>query len=411
MDRTLTTAPDARPAALPLGAAEDAARASRARRWLALDLFRFLAVVLMVQGHAFYVTASPAVREAGWYAWHNYVHGFTAPMFLFAAGLAFAITTFRRWDEHTRLGRPVYRRIERYLLLLAIGYLLQVPGLSLGKLLSPDSPDALARMLKVDALHHIGLVLLLCVGLVLVLRRPGRFAFASGALGVASVLAGPFVWRLPAEEVLPTFLAAWVNDHTGSIFPLVPWSGFIFAGVVTGWAVSRAARRDGDWTSGLPPRLAGVAAVLLATGFALDQSGLDPFGPHNFWKTSPWFFLWRLGVVVLVLALLGLLDGWLRARTSRPTVRLIRVMGQETLVVYVAHLLVLYGSPVFVGVWALWRRQLGLAPSVAVVVALFAAMAGLAQLWHHVKTRRPSEFQWLRLGLMALTIAVLLAPR
>lgn len=411
MERTLTHGAETRAAALPLDAARAAAETSRARRWLALDLFRFLAVVLMVQGHAFYVTTSPAVREAGWYAWHNYVHGFTAPMFLFAAGLAFAITTFRRWDEHVRLGRPVYKRLERYLLLIAIGYLLQVPGLSLGQLLSPDSPETLARMLKVDALHHIGLTLLLCELLVIALRKPNRFALVCGVLGAASVLLGPAVWRLPAERVLPVFLAAWVNDHTGSIFPLVPWSGFVFAGIVTGWFVSRAARADDDWAHRLPGRLALAAAALIVAGFGLDRWGVDPFGPHNFWKTSPWFFLWRVGVVLLVLAALGLFDGWLRRRATRPAVRLVRVMGQETLVVYVAHLLVLYGSPLFVGVWALWRHQLGLAPSIAVVIALFAAMAGLAQAWHHLKTHRPGEFQWLRLGLMAATIAILLAPR
>jgi uncharacterized membrane protein len=397
--------------ALTLTQAEAAARAVARRRWAALDLFRFLAVILMVQGHAFYVTTSDAVRSAAWYRWHNYVHGFTAPMFLFAAGLAFAITTFRRWEEHRVPGRPVAKRLERYLLLLAIGYALQIPGLSLGRLFAPESPGELARILKIDALHHIGLVLLMMELSVLVLQRRARLAMLAGAGGLAAVLAAPAVWRWPADERLPTFLAAWVNDTTGSIFPIVPWCGFICAGVVTGYLVSRC--RDEGWQERLPGRLAVASGVLLATAFLLDRAfpGEQLFGPHNFWKTSPWFFLWRLGVVLLVLGAVGLLEGAVRRQAKAPTIRLLQVMGQETLVVYVAHLLVLYGSPVFVGVWAIWRHALGLPASTAVFAALFAAMAALAWGWHRLKVARPRAFQSLRLGLLAVTVLILLLPR
>jgi len=403
--------PSERRQPLTLAQADAAARATTSRRWAALDLFRFLAVVMMVQGHAFFVTVDEGVRSAAWYRWHNYVHGFTAPMFLFAAGLAFAITTFRRWDEHRVPSRAVGKRLERYALLLAIGYALQIPGLSLGRLLSPESPGELARILKVDALHHIGLVLLVMEGLVLVLQRKVRLALVAGVGGLAAVLAAPAVWRWPAAERLPTFWAAWVNAGTGSIFPIVPWCGFICAGVVAGHLVSRC--QEAGWQDRLPGRFALAAGALLVGAFTMDHLGVGTalFGEHNFWKTSPWFFFWRLGVVLLVLSAVGLLEGVARQGARHPAVRLVQVMGQETLVVYVAHLLVLYGSPVFVGVWSLWRHDLGLGPSIVVVVALFAAMAALAWSWHRLKVQRPSAFQWLRLGLLAATVIVLLAPR
>jgi uncharacterized membrane protein len=83
--------------ALPLTTARDEARpaavAAVDRRWLALDLLRFLAVLLMVQGHTFTALIEDAVRALGWYRWHSYVHGYTAPLFMFSAGLAFGVTT------------------------------------------------------------------------------------------------------------------------------------------------------------------------------------------------------------------------------------------------------------------------------------------------------------------------------
>ena len=65
-------------------ASRKAAKAERrAGRWLALDLLRFCAVFLMVQGHTFSSLLDPSVRAERWYQHHNFVHGYTAPMFLF----------------------------------------------------------------------------------------------------------------------------------------------------------------------------------------------------------------------------------------------------------------------------------------------------------------------------------------
>jgi uncharacterized membrane protein len=67
----------------------------RGPRWLALDLFRFAAALLMVQGHVFTELLSSDYSGERWVRHHRFVHGYTAPMFLFAAGLAFGVTTFR----------------------------------------------------------------------------------------------------------------------------------------------------------------------------------------------------------------------------------------------------------------------------------------------------------------------------
>jgi len=388
----------------PTVAAADAAAAPRGR-WAALDFFRFGAVLLMVQGHAFYVVVSETVREASWYGWHGYVHGYTAPMFLFAAGLAFGITTFRRWDDHARVGKPLWRRVERYLLIIAVGYLLHMPQMSLSGLLSA-SPERLATFFKVDALQHIGVVLLACELLIPALRRPGRFVALVAVLGVASVLAGPFLWRLPVEGWLPTGIAAYVNDHTGSIFPLAPWSGFIFAGIVSAWLIHRARLRDRrPWHEFAGPLVTAAAALMLASAIGTEQLR-DVWGEHNFWKTSPWFFLWRVGCVLLLLAglcgLSRLLEG--RRRPTGPIGSTVQVMGQETLVVYVAHLFVLYGSPLHRGFQHDWGHALGLGQSALFFLAVFVAMAFLAWGWHTFKTRRPGQFQTARLALLGSVI-------
>ncbi len=56
-----------------------------------------------------------ARRLLRWFDAHRYVHGFTAPMFLLGAGLAFGITTLPNLDAHAVWGTRMRARLSRYL--------------------------------------------------------------------------------------------------------------------------------------------------------------------------------------------------------------------------------------------------------------------------------------------------------
>ena len=129
-----------------------ASAAKQFGRFDALDTLRCLAVLVMVQGHTFYLVMDDAVREASWYGWHNYLHGFTAPAFLFGAGLAFGVTTLRDFESHTHAGPVLYKRLYRYLGLFAIGYALQLPPLHLD--MTAISAVHLKVFFRVEALQH-----------------------------------------------------------------------------------------------------------------------------------------------------------------------------------------------------------------------------------------------------------------
>ena len=90
----------------PVGAvvADRVIAVAKAQRWLGLDVFRFFAVLMMVQGHVFTTLLDATTKAQGWYPHHSAFHGYTAPMFLFGAGLAFGYTTFKKWDDHVAGG-------------------------------------------------------------------------------------------------------------------------------------------------------------------------------------------------------------------------------------------------------------------------------------------------------------------
>jgi uncharacterized membrane protein len=382
----------------------------KTQRWGALDLFRFTAVVLMVQGHTFNVLVEEGVRAVKWYRWHNYVHGYTAPMFMMASGLAFGITTFRAWEAHTKPSKAVAKRIERYLLIIGIGYFLHLPHFSL-RALRDATAAQFDAFIKVDALHVIGASLLVAELFLLLVRRRGAYVAVLGAVGLATILLAPAVASVPAETMMPRALAAYLNHRTGSIFPIFPWTGYICAGIVCAYFIQRWIDR-GELAQ-LSPRLAAWTATLLLAATLLY--GVTPWGRgyDDFWRTSPLLVGFRIGLVLLFLAVLSAGEQWASARAhGRGPVRwLLDVMGMETLVVYVVHLLVLYGMPGFEGLHRLVGRVLPVSGALVVFAILFATMALVAVSWHLLKKRRPRELFVARMALLATVILyALFAP-
>jgi len=388
----------------PLGRAQaesavDAATEAPSRRWDALDLFRFAAVMLMVQGHTWYVLVDEAIRPEKWYRWHNYVHGYTAPMFMFASGLAFGITTFRRWDDHATWGRPALKRVERYLMIVGLGYLIHLPSFSMAAL-DGASDRALANFLKVDALQIIGITLLACELLVVVIKKRGAFVAAVAGLGVATVALAPWIHRLPFEEWLHPVFSAYFNSNTGSPFPIFPWAGFLCAGIVTAFLVQRAFDRGQH--DELMGRFVAVAGSMMALAVVIGAVDPGLFGEHNFWKTNPWFFAWRVGALLLVLALLCVLADALARRGPPGAIqRTVQIMAMETLVIYVAHLLILYGTPLNEGMNLAIGKNLAIPGAALAVLILFAAMAALGWGWHVFKKKKPTQFFWARMAMLA----------
>ncbi len=388
-------------------------KSAEQERWRALDLLRLVAVVLMVQGHVFTTLLDPELRHGAWYIRHGYVHGLTAPIFFFASGLAFGVATLGNFSVHTRWGPATKRRFGRYGWLLFIGYMLSLPELSFRELWTSASPDTARMFFRVDALENIGVSLILVQGLVWLTKRQRRFAGSVAVLGAVFVLSAPAVWRLPVERWLPVGIAAYVNSDTGSIFPLFPWTGFLCAGVVTAYLSIDPNR--GSLRRGLVWSLAGAGLFSWVVARLLQDSGVNPFGEEDYWKTSPIFFLTRLGLILLGFAALCALEAvWSRSKRrvvtstgAHPTGLLQRV-GQETLVIYVVHLFVLYGSPVTPGLDARYGVALSLeGASIAAALVLLISTA-VAFSWSNARRRWPAGFRSFQHTLAALVLFVAL---
>jgi acyltransferase len=401
---------------LATGASREGARGAprgAGNRWVALDLLRFVAVFLMVQGHTFTELLDPAYHEARWFRHHTFVHGYTAPMFLFASGLAFGYTTFRAWDTHASGGDALWKRLRRYGWLLAIGYLIHVPTLAVAGLVAPPE-HALRAWLQVDVLQHIAVSLAVLSFLVVAAKKPGRFIAVVSVLFVLTVFLAPIVWRVPTAQTLPLGLAGYVNGGSGSYFPLVPWAGFTYAGVMIAWLARnevRPSHRLATW-------LLGITTVTIVVPILVNRTGWNPYGVHDFWRTSPYYFLFRLGNVTGVLTVLCFLERWADRRAlvlvpgsyADRAMSAVRVVGQESLVIYVAHLVALHGWVVGPGLAAQVGGQLSLMGASIVALLLFVSMIFVARAWSEW-TKGELRFQALQLSAAGAFAYLLLIAR
>lgn len=321
--------------------------APAADRWLALDVFRALAVLWMIQGHTFTAMLQPALYRGAWVQLYSLLHGLTAPMFLIGAGLSYGVAT-RRGDLFNELReRKRSRRIlMRAFQLLAIGTLLQLPRASLLEVVTRR--DLFAGSLQPGALQLVASGLLLGEGLRRATRTRVGFVLAATGVAVAVGFAAPWIWNARISERF--VLGSWLDGQSGSQFPFVPWLCFFFLGAALAGAFGCRLWLQQSRNRRLMPVLGLVGLACSALCYGLFLAGVrfsSLYGAHSFWYSNPMFVGFRAGLACAWLGVLTAGEALLvRVFATLPRLaRVIRVLAKHSLVAYVVHLMLLYGTP------------------------------------------------------------------
>lgn len=361
--------------------AAGASRAHPSSRVPFIDLARASAVLFMIQGHALNVLLQPGSWQDNpvFGAW-LYLRGLTSCLFFLLSGFVFSVATDRHWDSHLRVTRPVVRRLFRFALFLVLGYAMHFP---MGRFehLEFANEERWRSFLAVDVLQVVAATLILLQLLVMATRTRRRFTAAALALCVAVVVLTPIAWSIDWTEKLPLVASSYVTSATGSLFPMLPWAAYVLLGAAIGMGYARrGATRDISETSRIMLR-SGV--VLLACSLVLHQIPFNLYSSSDFWTTSPNSFLLRSGSVLIILGAIAALSSRVR---HLPVV--LRALAQESLMIYVVHVAIIYGS-----LWNRGMRQLvgpqGLLATIGWILALFVAMGLLAFGWNRAKRFHP----------------------
>lgn len=366
-------------------------------RILFVDLARAVAVLLMVQGHTIDALLHPDYRTSLTYNAWLYLRGLTSCTFLFLSGAAFSLTALRHWDDQGHFTTRSFKRVRRLAFFLALGYFVKFP---MGRFvhLQYATEERWRSFLAVDVLQNVAVTLLALQMLIGFSRTPRRFAIACGALAVLLVGLTPLSHGLAWTNYLPLGLAAYLYHGTGSLFPLLPWAGFTLLGAVFGVTAAPWATRD--HLRALARVLFGTGAVLAVSAGLMGEAGWFEYGVHDWWRSSPLSFVQRLGSVLLLLSVIAAVGHYV-GRLTPP----LQGLAEESLLVYVVHVSLLYGSLWTVGLGPKLGQQ---PPNVVLVWALvmMSAMTILALVWNNIERLHPR----LAVACRVTTVVALVAP-
>lgn len=319
----------------------------------------------MVLGHSLHAVLTQEARGDGITALYWRTRALTGPLFLLLAGWVLVLVMRRTVQQRSLFSSTTLGRLG---LLLLIGSVLNWPCGETHLLLSGDR-GSWSRLVAFGPLHCVAVASCVALAVLAATRRDSVRAALFGALTVvAAVLASVMA------PTTGTFAQLLAGGH--SQYPLLPWSGFFFAGCLMPFVVPAV---SSPWRR---------RSLLLGSLFLVAVSGqLDPL---EFEPPPLWNFVLRLGLALLVVAFTQFIPEKLSSRVAP--------LGRMSLWIYAIHLPIVYGFHSVPGLSRLVGRTLqaeeGFAVAVAVlltsITVAFTARAVLRELWAVAKPLRPA---------------------
>ena len=350
-------------------------------RVIFIDLIRAFAVLQMVQGHTISVLLEDVSRntELPVYAVWHFMRGMTAPIFMFTAGIVFTYL-FCSADKPFNNNPRVKKGIKRGLLLIAIGYLLRYPTATIIDF-SHVSESSWKVFFAVDVLHLIGVSLLAVLFLLFISEKfklNNYFIFAAtSALVFFSSL---FIYNVNWVSFMPEPLAGYFYPATGSPFPFFPWAGYVIAGGVLGSYLVSHPMVFKTARFSLMLALFGVLFILVSmlNDFVFSYFNL----PVYISQANPGLILFRVGFVLLLNAVVSYI-----ALRAEQIPGFIITVGRNTLLIYVVHLLILYGSAWNPGISKLWAKSFNGWEAFGAAVLMLSLMSLMVFYLHKLKIK------------------------
>jgi uncharacterized membrane protein len=357
-----------------------------------IDWMRGLACVLMFQTHCYDSWLGGNARKSTFFMWSQIGGTLPAPLFLFLAGISFALVTDKLRQKGVPASQIARTTIRRGAEIFALGLLFRVQEFLIACGWAPWSD-----LLRVDILNTIGLSMMLMgiiCWLVLLLKpeTQPRLALGMTAAGVAmSVsLLTPLLWSSWRPRWLPWPLESYIDgvhnlgEPQAWLFPIFPWAAFAFMGLALGFfLLSDAARKLGAPTFALAG-VGGIVLIYLARW--LDARPRHLYATYDFWHTSPNFFLIRVGLLLTILAAVYLWCRWgAGQRGFSPLIQL----GQASLLVYWVHIEFVYGR-----LSILPKRAVDIRTASFGLLTIFLSMVLLSILRTRFKGRGAEALAW-----------------
>ncbi len=338
-------------------------------------------MIMMIQGHTLDAVLNPEARQTGLYQFMYILRGLTAPAFLIASGcgLAFSICRKRnlKWHEIFK------QRILRIFPILIAGYFLHLPRFSLYQLLTQTSKEEITQFFQCDILQTIGWTILI-LQIILIYVKDKRIIIPGAIISVLMIIY--FTPTINNSIKSPNFFTQLLTPKFGSNFPLIPFASYLIFGLLFGMLFYEVTQK-------IENRLLNLLIFI---------SGCVFFGFSFLMKIENFnLFYLRTGLLFILISLFLHVE----YKTGK-ILNFFVVIGQESFLIYIAHIMIVYGSVLNVknNFAHYFGPTLNTGSSILIALSLIVFMLAMAHIWHYFKTRNSVVSKILRNSLIALIL-------
>lgn len=319
------------------------AKIGKKPRIIFIDMARSIAILLMLEGH--FVDDSLMLKYQDitnpiFSTW-LFIRGFTGPIFLTITGLIFVYLLLGRRDEPYFKNLRIRKGFKRVIELFFWGYILQFYAFHVLECIAAG----IFTILILFGIYKLIKVIPLWV-----------YYFIAG-----SILFGLNLYfdQLEKTELWPKngpyFLQNMFHGPSNrAIYPIVPWMGFSMYGAMLGCLLHDLHKHIKTWYAPLLTVIIGFTLFLYSKEILewIDRLIGSPFTLNL--RILDWLYM-RLGMVLITLSVLMSIEKILGEIKPNLFIKI----GQNTLTIYILHMIVLYGSITGYGINKFFHKSLG----------------------------------------------------
>ena len=290
-----------------------------------IDIARSIAILLMLEGHFVDNALMDVYRDTNndiYNAW-LFVRGFTSPIFLTITGIVFTYlligNNHLEYFKNNRIKKGYKRVVE----LLFWGYVVQVYAF---------------HVLQCIGIGILSILILYGIYKVVKIIPLWVYFFFAGTIIFSSYIV---ISSWPKEyywpESAPIFIQNMFHGKY-SIFPILPRMGYTMYGAMIGVILYTYKSKVKEWSFILSVFLIGAFLYFFLKDLLLILDGIFAHPIYHLYKVD-WLYE-CLGMVLIILSILIALEKFIGE--IKPNLFL--KIGQNTLTIYILHMVLLYGS-------------------------------------------------------------------
>ncbi|MDP2364001.1 MAG: hypothetical protein Q8M94_09560, partial [Ignavibacteria bacterium] len=290
-------------------------------------------------------------------------------MFLIVSGIVNVFANKRNADGKLP-NNTIYRRLRTAFMLMFIGYFLFFPADKIFHLAFIDAA-VWKPFLQVNILQLIGVSLLLLILTFVFTRSDKSLGITAFSIAILITVVNPSMNMVNWFNYLPEVFASYLSMEHSTSFTIFPFTGFMFYGVAFGTILKKVEpvrRIDFLKKWGLI-----IGVVFLLVGIPLNIY-INTFHLHfvDALKANSGMMLIRIGCVFVSISAISYLYSATSGLKSYYS-----IFGKRALLIYIAHLIFLYGLPWFGSIGQAYHQKLPLYLTVqlAILVQLLSLVA------------------------------------